>query len=91
MTLPAGASALGCEQMLGDVYEWTSSPFAPYPGFEAWPYREYSEVFFGLDHRVLRGASWAIGPHVARNTYRNWDYPQRRQLFAGLRLARDAR
>lgn len=87
---PRGASALGCEQMLGEVYEWTSSRFAAYPGFEAWPYREYSAVFFGDEYRVLRGASWAIGPLVARNTYRNWDYPRRHQVFAGLRLARDA-
>ena len=88
---PRGASALGCEQMLGEVYEWTRSPFRAYPGFEAWPYREYSEVFFGDSYRVLRGASWAIGPLVARNTYRNWDYPKRHQVFAGLRLVKDAR
>lgn len=87
---PQGRSAVGCEALLGDVWEWTSSTFMPYDGFEAFPYPEYSEVFFGPDHRVLRGGSWATRPAVARNTFRNWDYPIRRQIFAGLRLARDA-
>jgi gamma-glutamyl hercynylcysteine S-oxide synthase len=84
---PRGASALGCEQMIGDVWEWTSSDFLPYPGFAAFPYREYSEVFFGGDYKVLRGASWAARPSVARATFRNWDHPIRRQIFAGLRCA----
>lgn len=88
---PAGASAFGVEQLLGDVYEWTSSTFAPYPGFEAFPYREYSEVFFDGAWRVLRGGSWAARPNLARRTYRNWDHPNRRQLFAGLRLCWEAR
>jgi iron(II)-dependent oxidoreductase len=86
---PAGASAYGVEQMLGDVYEWTSSPFAGYPDYQTFPYREYSEVFFGDAYLVLRGASWATSGWVARSTFRNWDYPQRRQLFAGLRLVWD--
>jgi len=87
---PHGASAFGVEQLLGDVYEWTSSPFAPYPGYRMFPYPEYSEVFFKDEHfRVLRGASWATAPSVARNTYRNWDYRQRRQILAGVRLAWD--
>lgn len=86
-TRPKGASEEGAEQLLGDVYEWTASPFQGYPGFRAFPYREYSEVFFGTEYRVLRGASWTSGPWMARNTYRNWDFPVRRQLFAGLRLA----
>ena len=64
--------------------------FRGYPGFEAFPYREYSEVFFGPDYRVLRGGSWATHPTVARTTFRNWDFPVRRQIFAGLRCARDA-
>lgn len=74
----------------GRVWEWTSSPFLPYPGFAPFPYREYSEVFFGDDHRVLRGGSWATDPLVARASFRNWDYPQRRQIFSGLRVAYDA-
>lgn len=76
--------------MIGDVWEWTSSPFAGYAGFVAHPYREYSEVFFGHQYRVLRGGSWATCARVATPTFRNWDYPQRRQIFAGLRLAKDA-
>ena len=87
---PLGASYFGCHQLLGDVWEWTSSDFAPYPGFVAFPYAEYSEVHFGRGYKVLRGGSWATQPLVARNTFRNWDLPQRRQLFAGFRCARDA-
>lgn len=86
---PDGASAYGAEQLAGDVYEWTASSFAGYPGFTAFPYPEYSEVFFGGDYRVLRGSSWAIGAPFARTTYRNWDHPYRRQIFAGLRVAYD--
>jgi iron(II)-dependent oxidoreductase len=87
---PAGAAPSGCEQMIGDVWEWTSSAFGGYAGFVAHPYREYSEVFFGTGHRVLRGGSWATAPRVATPTFRNWDLPQRRQIFAGVRLAADA-
>jgi iron(II)-dependent oxidoreductase len=75
---------------IGHGWEWTSSHFLAYPGFEAFPYREYSEVFFGDEHQVLRGGSWATHPRVARPTFRNWDLPQRRQIFAGLRCASDA-
>jgi iron(II)-dependent oxidoreductase len=75
---------------VGAGWEWTSSHFLGHPGFEAFPYPEYSEVFFGDEHRVLRGSSWATHPSVARPTFRNWDLPQRRQIFAGLRCARDA-
>jgi gamma-glutamyl hercynylcysteine S-oxide synthase len=74
---------------VGQVWEWTSSWFAGYPGFDAHPYREYSEVFFGRSYRVLRGGSWATDPRVATTTFRNWDLPQRRQIFAGVRLAAD--
>ena len=79
----------GCRHMLGDVWEWTSTAFGGYPGFRAFPYREYAEVFFGDGYRVLRGGSWATQPIAARTTFRNWDLPQRRQIFSGLRLARD--
>ena len=75
---------------VGGVWEWTSSDFLAYPGFEAFPYKEYSEVFFGDTYKVLRGASWATHPHVARPSFRNWDLPQRRQIFAGIRLANDS-
>ncbi|HEV7887102.1 MAG TPA: ergothioneine biosynthesis protein EgtB [Acidimicrobiales bacterium] len=85
-----GASVHGCVDMVGGVWEWTASSFEPYPGFRAYPYREYSEVFFGDEYKVLRGGSWATDPAVARVTFRNWDYPIRRQIFAGFRCARDA-
>jgi iron(II)-dependent oxidoreductase len=74
---------------IGHVWEWTASTFGGYPGFEAFPYREYSEVFFGDRYHVLRGGSWATHPRVATATFRNWDLPERRQIFAGVRLARD--
>ena len=87
---PLNVSPIGCYGMIGDVWEWTASYFDGYPGFEAFPYREYSQVFFGSEYRVLRGGSWATRPGVLRNTFRNWDYPIRRQIFAGFRCARDA-
>ena len=71
----------------GHVWEWTASTFTGYPGFVAHPYPEYSEVFFGDAYRVLRGGSWATPARVKGHTFRNWDLPQRRQIFAGLRLA----
>jgi iron(II)-dependent oxidoreductase len=74
---------------VGGVWEWTSSDFLAYPGFEAFPYEEYSKVFFGDTYKVLRGASWATHPRVARPSFRNWDLPQRRQIFAGIRLAKE--
>jgi iron(II)-dependent oxidoreductase len=87
---PAGASGYGVHQLLGDVWEWTGSHFTGYPGFEPFPYQEYSQVFFGTGYRVLRGGSWATDPAACRATFRNWDYPIRRQIFAGFRCARDA-
>jgi gamma-glutamyl hercynylcysteine S-oxide synthase len=88
-TLQNGASSYGCLGMIGDVWEWTASDFTGYPGFSPFPYREYSEVFFGAGYKVLRGSSWATRPRVAAATFRNWDFPQRRQIFAGMRLASD--
>jgi gamma-glutamyl hercynylcysteine S-oxide synthase len=84
-----GAADCGAVQMLGDVWEWTSSDFTAYPGFEAFPYPEYSEVFFGSDHKVLRGGAWATRRDVIRASFRNWDLPQRRQIFSGIRCAKD--
>jgi gamma-glutamyl hercynylcysteine S-oxide synthase len=94
-TAPAGAyadaaSECGAVQMLGDVWEWTASDFLAYPGFEAFPYPEYSQVFFGEKHKVLRGGAWATRRDVIRTSFRNWDLPERRQIFAGLRCARDS-
>lgn len=87
---PRNVSPLGCYGMIGDVWEWTSSDFHAYPGFASFPYPEYSEVFLGPEYRVLRGGSWATRPGAIRNTFRNWDYPIRRQIFSGFRCARDA-
>lgn len=87
---PAGASPLGVHQLIGDVWEWLDSDFHGYPGFEAFPYREYSEAFFGGDYKMLRGGSFGTDPAACRTTFRNWDHPIRRQIFAGFRLARDA-
>ncbi|MCW2900035.1 MAG: hypothetical protein JWO67_2300 [Streptosporangiaceae bacterium] len=94
----AGASAQGVRQLLGDVWEWTSSDFRGYPGFRPFPYREYSEVFFAesrdpgnggaATYKVLRGGSWATDPVACRSTFRNWDHPIRRQIFSGFRCAR---
>ncbi len=87
---PAGASAYGAEQMLGDVWEWTSSPLRPWAEFAPMIYQRYSEPFFDGDYRVLRGGSWAMDSAVLRPSFRNWDHPYRRQIFAGVRLAWDA-
>ncbi|HWD76324.1 MAG TPA: ergothioneine biosynthesis protein EgtB [Solirubrobacteraceae bacterium] len=85
----AGTSPYGCLGMIGDVWEWTASDFTGYPGFAPFPYREYSQAFFGPRYKVLRGGSWATRSRVAAATFRNWDYPQRRQIFSGVRIARD--
>ncbi|MFJ5547877.1 ergothioneine biosynthesis protein EgtB [Streptomyces sp. NPDC093225] len=84
-----GASPLGVRQLIGDVWEWTASDFTGYPGFRAFPYREYSEVFFGPAHKVLRGGSFAVDAVACRGTFRNWDLPVRRQIFSGFRTVRD--
>ncbi len=83
------AAAGGSLPDIGQVWEWTGSHFNGYEGFVAHPYREYSEVFFGGDYRVLRGGSWATSPRVKTITFRNWDHPIRRQIFSGVRLARE--
>ncbi|WP_416974188.1 ergothioneine biosynthesis protein EgtB [Streptomyces sp. 4F14] len=85
---PAGESPHGVRQLIGDVWEWTASDFLPYPGFRAFPYKEYSEVFYGPEHKILRGGSFAVDEVACRGTFRNWDYPIRRQIFSGFRTAR---
>ena len=81
--LDFGPGASGA--FVGDCWEWTAGDFTGYPGFTAFPYPQYSEIFFGPEYKVLRGGSWATRPSVARTTFRNWDLPQRRQIFAGFR------
>ncbi|MGZ5395268.1 MAG: SUMF1/EgtB/PvdO family nonheme iron enzyme, partial [Mycobacterium sp.] len=90
---PTGASAYGAEQMLGDVWEWTTSPLRPWPGFTPMLYEQYSAPFFegsgAGDYKVLRGGSWAVASSIVRPSFRNWDHPIRRQIFSGVRLAWD--
>ncbi|HEV7803146.1 MAG TPA: selenoneine synthase SenA [Burkholderiales bacterium] len=82
--LPAGDSAWGCRQMIGNVWEWTRDTFEPYPGFEIDPYKEYSQPWFG-DHKVLRGGCFATRASLIRNTWRNFYTPDRRDVYAGFR------
>jgi len=82
--LPAGDSAFGCRQMIGNVWEWTASDFLPYPGFGADPYKEYSEPWFAT-HKVLRGGCWATRSRLLRNTWRNFYTSDRRDVWAGFR------
>ena len=81
---PGGDSPAGCRQMIGNVWEWTSSAFEPYPGFVRDAYAEYSEPWFGT-HVVLRGGSFATRPSLIRTTWRNFYLPERRDIFAGFR------
>jgi iron(II)-dependent oxidoreductase len=85
----AGFAPSGAQHLLGDVWEWTASDFTAYPGFRAHPDEAYSEVFFGTKYKVLRGGSFATDPMACRATFRNWDLPVRRQIFAGFRTAAD--
>lgn len=84
------ASPLGMEQAIGEVWEWTSDRLRPYPGFEPFPYKDYSETWYQTEQWTLRGGSWATRPTCATATFRNWDLPHRRQIHSGIRLARDA-
>jgi iron(II)-dependent oxidoreductase len=82
--LPAGDSAFGCRQMIGNVWEWTATDFGPYPGFAPGPYKEYSQPWFG-DHKVLRGGCWVTRSRLIRNAYRNFYKPDRQDVWAGFR------
>ena len=79
----------GLSDLAGNVWEWTSSPFLPYPGFDAYPYDGYSKDHMEGRHRVVRGGSWATSPSILRRSFRNWYVPTYRQGFLGLRLAED--
>lgn len=81
---PEGESAFGCRQMLGNVWEWTSSDFAPFPGFSVDPYEDYSKPWFGT-RKVLRGGAWATRSRIISNTYRNFFTPDRRDTINGFR------
>ena len=82
--LPAGDSAVGCRQMIGNVWEWVDDTFQPYPGFVSDPYKEYSLPYFGTK-KVLRGGAWATRSSLIRNTWRNFYMRHRRNIFAGFR------
>jgi iron(II)-dependent oxidoreductase len=86
----AGATPEGIEDMAGNVWEWTSTPFLPYPGFVAFPYDGYSKDHMLGGHQVCRGGSWATAGPILRRTFRNWYVPTYRQGFLGLRLAETA-
>lgn len=80
----AGDSALGCRQMIGNIWEWTADDFQPYPEFVVDPYKEYSKPWFGT-HKVLRGGCWATASLLIRNTWRNFYTPDRNDVWAGFR------
>jgi formylglycine-generating enzyme required for sulfatase activity len=86
---PKGRSIDGVDDLFGNVWEWTASDFAPYPGFRAWPYEGYSQTWFDGRHRVLRGGSWATRSFALRRSFRNWYVAETRQIFAGFRPVRD--
>jgi gamma-glutamyl hercynylcysteine S-oxide synthase len=86
---PLGASAYGCLDLLGNVWEWTDTWFDSYPGFSSYPYPGYSTPYFDQKHRVLKGGSWATRSAVLRASFRNWYHPGARELFAGFRCASD--
>ena len=79
-----GDSAWGCRQMVGNVWEWTASAFAPFPGFSPDAYEDYSAPWFG-SRKVLRGGAWATRGRMIANTYRNFFTPDRRDVLAGFR------
>ncbi len=84
-TTPVGAFGHG--DLCGNVWEWTSSWFEPYPGFRAYPYEAYSTPWFRATHRVLRGGSWATSGRLCRSSFRNWYEPGFREIPAGFRCA----
>jgi iron(II)-dependent oxidoreductase len=83
-----GDSPDGLRQLIGNLWEWTSTEFGPYPGFRAGTYREYSEPAF-TGHRVLRGGCWATAGRLIRTTWRNFYAPERGDVWCGFRPARD--
>jgi len=84
-TLAAGDTSTGIRQLIGNVWEWTSSPFQPFPGFVPDPYREYSKPWFDGNHMVLRGGAWPTRSRLIRNTWRNFYPKDRSDVFAGFR------
>ena len=83
---PAGQTTNGCHQMIGDVWEWTTSDYTPYPGFKS-DFDEYNDKWF-VGQKVLRGGSFATPQIHIRSTYRNFFYPHERWMIAGFRCAK---
>ena len=82
--LPAGDSAFGCRQMMGNVWEWTASTFAPYAGFSPDAYKDYSQPVFD-ETKVLKGGAWATRGRMLTGCHRNFFTPDRRDVMAGFR------
>jgi len=84
---PDGQSPYGCQQMIGDVWEWTTSDYTPYPGFKS-DFDEYNDKWF-IGQKVLRGGSFATPRLHIRTTYRNFFHPEERWMVSGFRCAKD--
>jgi len=82
--LPDGDSAFGCRQMLGNVWEWTTDTFNPYPDFTPDMYQDYSQPLFGIT-KVLRGGAWTTRSRMLRNSWRNYYGADRNDVFSGFR------
>ena len=82
---PAGDSAYGCRQMMGNVWEWTRTSFGHFEGFVPDPYKDYSAPWMDGEHAVLRGGSWATRGRIVWNTFRNFYTCDRRDVIAGFR------
>lgn len=82
--LPAGDSAFGCRQMVGNLWEWTSDAFLPFAEFVPDAYKEYSEPWFGT-RNVMLGGCWVTRSRLIRNNYRNFQTPDRRDIWVGFR------
>ena len=91
-SFPAGVSPWGVEDMIGNGWEWTSTPFQPLAGFEPYnkAYLGYSADFFDGEHHVMLGGSWATAPELTRRSMRDWFQTKYQYCFSTLRLADDA-
>ena len=87
---PHGASAWGVQDLVGNGWEWTSTPFAPFPGFAPLAsYPEYSADFFDEEHFVMKGASPATACELLRPSFRNWFRARYPYVYATFRGAKD--
>jgi ergothioneine biosynthesis protein EgtB len=86
-SFPDGQNSYGCQQMIGDVWEWTTSDYVPYPGFKS-EFDEYNDKWF-VNQKVLRGGSYATPQSHIRSTYRNFFHAHERWMVSGFRCAKD--